>query len=158
MLLETGDARTRCLIAEAGLASPSAQIRLASDPSKVVRLALAKVTSQEMVLRAFRMDDDPSILKALLANKKTPNDLRCRIIQEAPAEVQEVLCDASNYLALPFYSACKRHLTAQTRAGISRRAGLQAGILLELSHDADTSVRLAVAQGLSAKAHTHSRN
>jgi hypothetical protein len=111
--------------------------------------------TQAGVLRALRMDDDLAVLKAVLANKKTPNDARCRIVREAAPEVQEVLCDAVNYLAIPFYFECKPHLTAKTRAGLCRREGLQREILLDLAHDAEESVRLAVAQELPSKTHTH---
>jgi hypothetical protein len=69
--------------------------------------------------------------------------------------VQEVLCDAANYLALPFYTACKPHLRTQTRAGLCKREGLQADILLDLAHDAEESVRLAVARELPSKTRTH---
>jgi hypothetical protein len=116
---------------------------------------MAKVATQAGVLRAFRMDDDPVVLKAVLANKKTPNDVRCRIVREAAPEVQEVLCDAVNYLAIPFYFECKPHLTAKTRAGICQREGLNTDILLDLVHDAEESVRMAVALELESKARTH---
>jgi len=155
LLVEIGDARTRGLLTGARLASLAAQLKLAGDPSKAVRLAMAKVATQAGVLRAFRMDDDSAVLKALLANKKTPNDVRCRIVREAAPEVQEVLCDAVNYLAIPFYFECKPHLTAKTRAGLCQREGLHREILLDLAHDAEESVRLAVARELPSKTRTH---
>lgn len=155
LLLEKGDVRTRCLLSGARLASLEAQWKLAGDSAKAVRLAMANAATQAGVLRAFRMDDDPAVLKAVLANKKTPNDVRCRIVREAVPEVQEVLCDAVNYLAIPFYFECKPHLTAKTRAGICQREGLHADILLDLVHDAEESVRMAVALELEAKARTH---
>jgi len=155
LLLERGDARTRALLTGAQLASLAAQRKLANDSVKAVRLAMAKSATRPEVLSAFRMDNDLAVLKAVLANKKTPNDVRCRIVREGPAEVQEVLCDAANYLALPFYKACKPHLTTQTRAGLCQREGLQADILLDLARDAEESVRLAVARDLESKARTH---
>jgi hypothetical protein len=155
LLIEKGDARTRGLLSGARLASLAAQWKLAGDSSKAVRLAMAKAATQEQVLRAFRMDDDSTVLKAVLANKKTPNDVRCRIVREAVPEVQEVLCDAVNYLAIPFYFECKPHLTAKTRAGICQRDGVHREILLDLAHDAEESVRLAVARELPSKARTH---
>ncbi|MFM8831599.1 MAG: hypothetical protein ACKOHM_11410 [Spartobacteria bacterium] len=155
LLIETGDARTRALLTGARLASLTAQLKLAGDPAKAVRLAMAKAATQAGVLRAFRMDDDPAVLKAVLANKKTPNDVRCRIVREAVPEVQEVLCDSANYLAIPFYLECKPHLTAKTRAGLCQREGLHAEILLDLVHDVEESVRMAVALDLEAKARTH---
>ena len=145
LLIEIGDARTRGLLTGARLASLAAQLKLAGDSAKAVRLAMARAATQDKVLRAFRMDDDSAVLKAVLANKKTPNDARCRIVREADPEVQEVLCDAVNYLAIPFYFECKPHLTAKTRAGICQREGLHREILLDLAHDAEESVRLAVA-------------
>jgi len=155
LLIETGDARTRALLTGARLASLAAQLKLAGDPAKAVRLAMAKSATRPEVLRAFRMDDDSTVLKAVLANKKTPNDARCRIVREAAPEVQEVLCDAVNYLAIPFYFECKPHLTAKTRAGICQREGLNTDILLDLVHDAEESVRMAVALELESKARTH---
>ena len=155
LLIETGDARTRALLTGARLASLAAQLKLAGDSAKAVRLAMANAATQAGVLRAFRMDDDPAVLKAVLANKKTPNDARCRIVREAAPEAQEVLCDAVNYLAIPFYFECKPHLTAKTRAGICQREGLNTDILLDLVHDAEESVRMAVALELEAKARTH---
>ena len=155
LLIEIGDARTRGLLTGARLASLAAQLKLAGDPAKAVRLAMAKVATQAGVLRAFRMDDDSAVLKAVLANKKTPNDVRCSIVREAVPEVQEVLCDAVNYLAIPFYFECKPHLTAKTRAGLCQREGLHREILLDLAHDAEESVRLAVARELPSKTRTH---
>ena len=155
LLIEIGDARTRGLLTGARLASLAAQLKLAGDSAKAVRLAMAKAATQDKVLRAFRMDDDSAVLKAVLANKKTPNDARCRIVREADPEVQEVLCDAVNYLAIPFYFECKPHLTAKTRAGICQREGLHREILLDLAHDAEESVRLAVALELPSKTRTH---
>ena len=157
LLIETGDARTRALLTGARLASLAAQLKLADDSAKAVRLAMANAATQAGVLRAFRMDDDPAVLKAVLANKKTPNDARCRIVREAVPEVQEVLCDAVNYLAIPFYFECKPHLTAKTRAGICQREGLNTDILLDLVHDAEESVRMAVARELPSKTRTHTR-
>jgi hypothetical protein len=155
LLIETGDARTRGLLTGARLASLAAQLKLAGDSAKAVRLAMAKAATQAGVLRAFRMDDDSTVLKAVLANKKTPNDVRCRIVREADPEVQEVLCDAVNYLAMPFYFECKTHLTPKTRAGICQREGLHANILLDLMQDTEESVRLAVALELPSKSRTH---
>jgi hypothetical protein len=155
LLIEIGDARTRGLLTGARLASLAAQLKLTGDSAKGVRLAMANAATRPEVLSAFRMDDDPAVLKAVLANKKTPNDARCRIVREAAPEVQEVLCDAVNYLAIPFYFECKPHLTAKTRAGICQREGLNTDILLDLVHDAEESVRMAVALELEAKARTH---
>lgn len=155
LLVETGDARTRALLCGGKMASLAAQQRLAGDETKAVRLAMAKAATEGAVLRKFRMNDDPTILKAVLANKKTPNDVRCRIVREAIPEVQEVLCDATNYLAIPFYHECKPHLTAKTRAGICKRDGLNREILLDLAKDPEESVRLAVARELPSKARTH---
>lgn len=155
LLIETGDARTRALLTGARLASLPAQLKLTGDSAKGVRLAMANAATRPEVLSAFRMDDDPAVLKGVLANKKTPNDARCRIVREAAPEVQEVLCDAVNYLAIPFYFECKPHLTAKTRAGICQREGLNTDILLDLVHDAEESVRMAVALELEAKARTH---
>lgn len=154
-LIETGDARTRGFLAGARMASLAARLKLASDSAKAVRLAMAKAATQDEVLRSFRMDDDAAVLKAVLANKKTANDVRCRIVREAAPEVQEALCDAANYLAMPFYFECKPHLTAKTRAGICQRGGLHGEILLDLARDAEESVRLAVAAELPAKSRTH---
>lgn len=155
LLIEIGDARTRGLLPGARLASLAAQLKLAGDSAKAVRLAMAKAATQDKVLRAFRMDDDSAVLKAVLANKKTPNDVRCRIVREAAPEVQEVLCEAVNYLAIPFYFECKPHLTPKTRAGLCQREGLHREILLDLAHDAEESVRLAVARELPSKTRTH---
>lgn len=155
LLIKIGDARTRGLLSGARLASLAAQLKLAGDPAKAVRLAMAKAATQAGVLRAFRMDDDPAVLKAVLANKKAPNDVRCRIVREAAPEAQEVLCDAVNYLAIPFYFECKPHLTPKTRAGLCQREGLHREILLDLAHDAEESVRLAVALELPCKTRTH---
>jgi hypothetical protein len=38
---------------------------------------MAKVATRPEVLSAFRMDEDSAVLKAVLANKKTPNVKGC---------------------------------------------------------------------------------
>ena len=155
VLLEIGDVRTRSQLAATKLASTESRLKLARDGNKAVRVAMAKASTQDVVLRAFPMDDDAAVLKAVLTNRATPNDLRCQIVREASAEVQEILCDEVAFLAPPFYFECKSHLTAETRAGICKRQGLHRDILLDLTQDQDDSVRLAVAKNLEAKYRSH---
>jgi hypothetical protein len=155
LLLDVGDVRTKTHLTGTRLASPIAQIKLAGDPSKAVRLAMAKAATRDEVLRAFRMDDDSSVLKAVLANKKTPNDVRCRIVREASPEVQEVLGDSVTYLAPPFYFEIKTQLSSKTRASICGRLGLHRDILMDLLNDRDDSVRLELVKNLEHKTHMH---
>ena len=155
LLLETGDVRTKTLLTNSRLSSLAAQLKLAGDPSKAVRLAMAKAATQDEVLRAFRMDDDSTVLKAVLANKKTANDVRCRIVCEACPEVQEVLGDSATYFAPPFYFEIKPHLTSKTRAIICGRLGLHRDILMDLLNDSDDSVRLELVKNLEHKTHMH---
>jgi hypothetical protein len=157
LLLDVGDVRTRVLLTEALYLSPAAQQRLVSDRAKEVRVAMAKSGTNGDVLKAFRMDDDVAVLKALLANKKTPHALRCQIVREASLKVQEILSDSITYLAPAFYFECKPYLTSVTRAGICKRAGLHKEIILDLIEDKDDAVRLALASNLKSKTHMHSR-
>jgi hypothetical protein len=155
VLLEIGDVRTRSQLAATKFASTESRIKLARDGNKAVRLAMAKAATQDVVLRAFPMNDDAAVLKAVLTNRATPNDLRCQIVREASAAVQEILCDEVAFLAPPFYFECKSHLTAETRGGICKRQGLHRDILLDLTQDQDDSVRVAVAKNLEAKYRSH---
>lgn len=155
VLLEIGDVRTRSQLAATKFASIESRLKLARDGNKAVRVAMAKAATQDVVLRAFPMNDDAAVLKAVLTNRATPNDLRCQIVREASAAVQEILCDEVAFLAPPFYFECKSHLTAETRGGICKRQGLHRDILLDLTQDQDDSVRLAVAKNLEAKFRSH---
>jgi len=155
LILEKGGARARTFLAGAPTASEEAQKLMATDSAKSVRLAMAKCEVSSNIFREFKINDDINILIALLSNKKTPNDIRCRIVHEAHRDVQKALCDSSTYLAPPFYFAVKDYLTEETLVGICARLGLHHEILQDLAKSSSESVRMAVAENLDSKLKTH---